>query len=157
MNLLPFLRQGPNAIARIYGNPNYPELDGTIKFFSTNIGTIVISEVSGLPENNDKCRQPVFAFHIHSGGTCSGDDSDFFANALTHYNPNSCPHPYHAGDMPPLFSASGLAFSAFLTDRFSIDEIIGKTVIIHDLPDDFTTQPSGNSGTKIACGVIEEY
>lgn len=157
MNFVSFLTQNPNAIARIYGSPNYPDLDGTIKFYSTTVGTIVISMVSGLPENDDVCRQPVFAFHIHEGGACSGNDSDFFADALTHYNPNSCPHPYHAGDMPPLFSANGLAFFAFLTDRFSIDEIIGKTVIIHDSPDDFTTQPSGNSGSKIACGVIEEY
>ena len=157
MNFLSFLTQTPNAIARIYGSPNYPELDGIIKFYGTDVGTIVISKVSGLPQNDDICHQPIFAFHIHEGSSCSGNNSDFFANALTHYNPDSCPHPYHAGDMPPLFSANGLAFSAFLTDRFSVDEIIGKTVIIHDSPDDFTTQPSGNSGTKIACGVIEEY
>ena len=61
---------------------------------------------------------------------------------------------YHAGDMPPLFGTDRFAFSAFLTDRFSAEEGIGKTVIIHDSPDDFTTQPSGNSGVKIACGVI---
>ena len=42
-----------------------------------------------------------------------------------------------------------------LTDKFKIEDIIGKTVIIHDMPDDFKTQPSGNSGKKIACGIIE--
>lgn len=42
----------------------------------------------------------------------------------------------------------------FLTDRFKVDDVIGRTVIIHDKPDDFTTQPSGNSGEKIACGII---
>ena len=73
---------------------------------------------------------------------------------MKHYNPHGCDHPYHAGDLPPLFETSGLALSAFLTDRFTVDEVIGRTVIIHDQPDDFTTQPSGNSGTKIACGVI---
>jgi Cu-Zn family superoxide dismutase len=56
--------------------------------------------------------------------------------------------------MPPLFAANGHAFSAFLTDRFSINDIIGKTVVIHDSPDDFSTQPSGNSGSKLACGQI---
>lgn len=40
------------------------------------------------------------------------------------------------------------------TDRFYVDEIIGKTVIVHEDPDDFHTQPSGNAGKKIACGVI---
>lgn len=157
MNFLSLITQRPNAIARISGSPDYPELDGMVKFYETDVGIVVISLVSGLPVSDNNCRQPIFAFHIHEGGACTGTESDYFADALTHYNPNSCPHPYHAGDMPPLFSANGLAFSAFLTDRFTVDEIIGKTVIIHDSPDDFTTQPSGNSGTKIACGVIEEY
>ena len=65
-----------------------------------------------------------------------------------------CPHPFHAGDFPPLLENNGYAYSKFLTNKFKISEIIGKVIIIHDLPDDFTTQPSGNSGTKIACGVI---
>jgi Cu-Zn family superoxide dismutase len=43
-----------------------------------------------------------------------------------------------------------------LSNRFSIEEIIGRTVIIHDAPDDFRTQPSGNAGMKIACGVIQK-
>ncbi len=155
MNFLSLMSQKPNAIAKIFGSPNYPDLDGTAKFYETDAGVVVISLISGLPESDDVCKEPVFAYHIHEGTSCSGNGADFFADAKTHYNPNSCPHPYHAGDMPPLFSANGLAFSAFLTDRFSINEIIGKTVIIHDSPDDFTTQPSGNAGTKIACGVIE--
>ena len=57
--------------------------------------------------------------------------------------------------MPPLFGVNGNALLIFMTDRFSIEEIIGKTVIIHRKPNDFATQPSGNSGEKIACGVIE--
>lgn len=73
---------------------------------------------------------------------------------MTHYNPYKCTHPYHADDLPPIFGANGLDFSAFLTNRFSPEEIIGKTLIIHSAPDDFKTEPSGNSGAKIACGVI---
>ena len=44
-----------------------------------------------------------------------------------------------------------------LINKFKIKDILGKVVIIHDSPDDFTTQPSGNSGTKIACGKIEKW
>ena len=73
----------------------------------------------------------------------------------THYNPNNCLHPYHAGDLPPLLENQGYAYMRVLVDKFKISDIIGKTVIIHDSPDDFNTQPSGNSGKKIACGVIE--
>lgn len=51
--------------------------------------------------------------------------------------------------------ADSKAFSAFLTDRFTVKEILNRTVVIHSRPDDFTTQPSGNSGEKIACGVIK--
>ena len=56
--------------------------------------------------------------------------------------------------MPPLFGNQGHAFSAILTDRFSLSDVIGKTVIIHGNPDDFTTQPAGNAGEKLACGDI---
>ncbi|MCX7614928.1 MAG: superoxide dismutase family protein, partial [Clostridiales bacterium] len=65
-----------------------------------------------------------------------------------------CNHPGHAGDLPPLFGNYGHAFMAVFTGRVSVSEIIGRTVIIHASPDDFTTQPSGNSGKKIACGQI---
>ena len=45
---------------------------------------------------------------------------------------------------------------AFMTDRFTVEEIVGKTIIIHSNADDFTTQPGGNSGKKIACGAIKK-
>ena len=83
-----------------------------------------------------------------------GTPVDPFSDALTHYNPDTCAHPQHAGDLPPLFGNNGYAFSMFLTNRFSVSEIIGRTVILHSAPDDFTSQPAGNSGVKIACGVI---
>lgn len=156
-NFLSVIRRNPNATAAISGSPDYPNLSGTMRFYQTNSGVIVMVQVSGLPYNTDKCKSPIFAMHIHSGASCSGNASDYFANAMTHYNPNGCPHPYHAGDMPPLFGANGYAFSVFLTNRFSVREIIGKTVIIHSHPDDFTTQPAGNSGTKIACGEIRSF
>ena len=64
---------------------------------------------------------------------------------MTHYNPGDCEHSYYAGDLPPLFGINDLGFSAFLTNHFTIEETIGKTIIIHSNPDGFTTQPSGNS------------
>ena len=154
INLLSALQRRPRAFARIRGSKDYPGINGRAYFYRTPSGVLVVTNVSGLPDPHDKCKSPIFAYHIHTGESCSGNAEDPFADALTHYNPNSCSHPYHAGDMPPLFGANGTAFSAFLTDRFTIREIIGKTVIIHSKPDDFTTNPSGNSGVKIACGKI---
>ncbi len=148
------LRQKPNARATIHGNSEHSEIDGTVLFFQTDAGCIVAAEVSGLPSPNGNYENPIFGFHIHEGESCSGSESDPFADTGMHYNPNNHPHPYHAGDLPPLFGNEGYALFIFLTDRFSVSEIIGKTVVIHSSSDDFTSQPSGNAGTKIACGEI---
>ena len=144
----------PQATAQISGSPAYPSIKGIVRFYQTELGVLVVADIAGLPMSNNVCDSPIFAFHIHSGTSCTGTPEDPFAAAMAHYNPDNCPHPYHAGDMPPLFGNDGFAFGAFVTDRFAVDEIVGRTVIIHDKPDDFTSQPSGNSGTKIACGVI---
>lgn len=155
INLTRLFSYVPTAVATVKGSGKYPNIEGTVRFYQTAGGVVVLSEIFGLPRSNDACREsPVFGFHIHEGASCTGNNDDSFADVGMHYNPDGCPHPYHAGDMPPLFGVGGMAFSAFLTDRFSVDEIVGRTVIIHGSPDDFTTQPSGNSGEKIACGRI---
>ena len=145
----------PSAIAQVNGNSHYPDINGRVKFYQTEYGVFVVAEIFGLPVSPGICGNDIFAFHIHDGASCSGTGEDEFADSGSHYNPDECSHPYHAGDMPPLFLSGQRAFLAFLTDRFTVDEIIGRTVIIHDKPDDFTTQPSGNAGKKIACGEIK--
>lgn len=144
----------PYAFAKIKGSNDYPHINGIVYFYKVRKGVLVSFQLNGLPISDDVCKQPIFAAHIHNGGSCTGNNSDPFADTMMHYNPNDCEHPYHAGDLPPIFGVDGLGFSVFLTNRFSAKEIIGKTIIIHSAPDDFTTQPSGNSGAKIACGVI---
>lgn len=150
LNFEGMLNKSPNAWAIIRGNGIF----GYVRFYSVRRGTLVITEARGLPKKPTLCDSPIFAIHIHGGESCTGTKSDPFSDAGTHYNPKNCPHPYHAGDMPPLFSTNGYAFSAFITNRFTVDEVIGKTVIIHSAPDDFTSQPGGNAGEKLACGVI---
>lgn len=154
--LLPVLQGRAHAVAVLNGSERFPNVTGMVRFYQTNKGVVVCAEVSGLPQDNGPCYGQIFGFHIHKGTRCGGNMDDPFADAMAHYDLNDCTHPYHAGDMPPLFGNDGLAFSAFLTSRFTLNEVIGRTVIIHDHPDDFTTQPSGNSGTKIACGVIQQ-
>ena len=155
-NLYSILRRLPDAVAVVRGNEKNIEIQGTVKFYQTSSGVFVVADVSGLPRSNGACNSRIFAFHIHGGQGCDGNEADPFANAGSHYNPDGCPHPYHRGDMPPLFSAGGRAFLAFLTDRFTVNEVLDRMVIIHDSPDDFTTQPSGNAGNKIACGTISK-
>lgn len=148
------IKKGPAAQAEVFGAPSYPSIHGLVSFYRFKDGVLVAAEISGLPYSTSPCQYGIFAFHIHTGSSCTGTEEDPFADTLGHYNPGGCGHPDHAGDLPPLFGNNGYAFSAVYTDRFSIDEIIGRTVIIHAMPDDFTTQPSGNSGRKIACGQI---
>lgn len=147
-------RNSADAVALVKGEPKRPEVNGRVFFYNCNGAVMVRAEIDGLPKGQGDCDAPIFAFHIHNGGRCTGDAADPFSNVGGHYNPKTCPHPFHSGDMPPLFSAGGRSFLIFLTDRFTVPEILGKTVIIHGGPDDFTTQPSGNAGEKIACGII---
>ncbi|MBQ9989325.1 MAG: superoxide dismutase family protein [Lachnospiraceae bacterium] len=86
-----------------------------------------------------------------SGNNMSGGNMN---NIIGHFNPTGMSHPFHAGDFPPLLSNQGYAWTAFFDRRFTLEEIIGKTVVIHAHADDFTSQPSGNPGTPIACGDI---
>ena len=151
-----FLHAHPQAIAELAGSAVYPYISGAVRFYQTPAGTLVYAEIRGLPFSDDPCEGRVFGFHIHEGADCTGNTDDPFAQTLAHYDPAGRPHPYHAGDLPPLFGCRGFALCCFLTDRFAAQEVIGKTVVIHDRPDDFTTQPSGGAGAKIACGVIRK-
>lgn len=148
------LKQPPEAWAEVRGSRAYPDIMGEVVFYPLWRGTLVIASVSGLPAGEKPCGERFFGFHIHEGGRCSGNAEDPFADTGQHWNPFGCRHPEHAGDFPPLMENSGYALLMFYTDRFYPEEVEGKTVVIHDMPDDFTSQPSGNSGAKIACGVI---
>lgn len=148
------LQSRPCAISDIHGSDSYPDIAGCVRFYQTSAGVVVYAQLKGLPSDETSCHERIFAFHIHEGCECSGSTEDPFSGAGAHDNPHNHKHPYHAGDLPPLFGNNGTAAAVFLTNRFRIQEIIGKTLIIHDQPDDFTTQPSGKAGTKIACGVI---
>ena len=144
----------PTAYAAIRGSAPYSSVRGMVYFYQTRGDVVVAAEVSGLPHIGGPCMNGVFAFHIHEGSSCTGDRNDRYSGAGGHFNPHSCPHPYHAGDMPPLFENDGSAFLTFITDRFTVSEVIGRSVIIHAGVDDFTSQPAGNSGKRIACGTI---
>lgn len=137
----------PAAAACIRGGQQYPDLRGTVAFTPLRCGTLVTAEIEGLPDSETG----FFAFHIHEKGDCSGAG---FPNTGGHYDPHGREHPLHAGDLPPLLSYRGKAYMAVATDRFCVKDIIGRSVVIHSQPDDFTTQPSGNAGSKIACGTI---
>ena len=138
--------------AMLQGSDKYPDLQGKVTFREVYGGTMVSVFAEGLPENK---MGNFYGLHIHEGGNCTGNEADPFQNAGGHYNPTKAEHPFHAGDMPVIMGNHGIAWCEFYTDRFHPEDVVGKTVIIHDMADDFRSQPSGDAGEKIACGVIQ--
>lgn len=150
------LQMPPESYAFIFGSEDYSDINGAAYFYPLWDGTLMITDIAGLPFDTSKsCADRIFGFHIHEGAMCQGTKEDPFSDTGSHFNPYSCQHPEHAGDLPPLFGNDGYALSMFYTNRFLPEEVVGRTLIIHGMPDDFTTQPSGNSGIKIACGEIQ--
>lgn len=102
-------------------------------------------------------------FHIHDKGDCSSGDG---MSAGGHFNPAAKPHgrhgqgEHHAGDLPSL-KADGAGRVDVHVELVGVSigsgpaDIVGRGLIVHADPDDFRTQPTGNSGARIACAVIQ--
>lgn len=141
----------PKAVAWVRGGTMAPQLSGLVKFYETPYGGVLIeAEVFGLPNISMPSSSNYYGMHIHAGTSCAND----FSLTDGHYNPTWKRHPNHAGDLIPLLGNQGYAWTAFYDKRFTIPEIMGKTVVIHRFPDDFMSQPAGNTGAQIGCGVI---
>lgn len=156
------LNNYPKAYAEIKGSPSYPDIDGGVFFYETEMENgekevYVVTEITGLPYMEGDCVEMFLGYHIHEGRFCKGDRTDPFRESEGHFNPKNCPHPAHAGDLPPLLNNRGTAVSVVLTSQFALNDIVGRTIIVHSKADDFRTQPSGDSGEKIACGKIRWY
>ena len=147
------------ARAKVEGGPLAPEIKGMVYFRDIPEGVVVSARITGLPEyraaDNDNPVGP-HGFHIHQVGDCTvSDPQNPFQEAGMHYDPDNQPHGNHAGDLPNLFSNHGCARMSVYTDRFKVEDIIGRAVIIHKHPNDFRTQPAGAAGPRLACGIIE--
>ena len=147
-----------DAIAHISPSQLAPEVSGTVKFLKADEGTWVEAEIFGLPDFSEgSATSPQvgpFAFHIHDSDTCGASHTDMpFLGAGGHWNPDGEPHGNHAGDFPVLFSNCGTAKMLFFTNRFFPEDVIGRSVVIHQSPDDYKTQPA-SGGNRIACGAI---
>ncbi|MBQ7796890.1 MAG: superoxide dismutase family protein [Lachnospiraceae bacterium] len=143
--------QMPSAVAWVRGGTAHPAISGLVKFYQTPYqGILVEAEIFNLPGVNQQGSTGFFAMHIHQNGNCANN----FANVGPHMGAPGSMHPFHSGDLIPLLANQGYAWTAFYDKRFTIRDILGRSVIIHMNPDDFRTQPSGNSGSMIACGEI---
>lgn len=129
---------------------------GRVTFDQQQSGVMVVVSVTGLPPGSQH------GFHIHEKGDCSAPDA---MSAGGHFNPTGKPHgqmsvpDHHAGDMNNLIADSaGNARVQFLMQDVTVgagpNSVVGRAVVVHKDPDDYHTQPTGNSGGRIACGVI---
>ncbi len=156
---MPYPPMPRTATAIVRGGPLAPRLLGVVQFFEVPGGTWVSVMVDGLPPyqpaSGNQPQVGPHGFHIHQNGDCAvGDPAMPFTAAGEHWNPTNQPHGNHAGDFPVLFSNNGRAVMGFFTSKFCVADVIGKAVVIHESPDDYRTQPAGNSGRRLACGVI---
>jgi superoxide dismutase, Cu-Zn family len=145
-----------NAISTIMPK-NDSGISGKVSFTETNGIVSMEANVSGLTPGNH-------AIHIHAVGDCSADDG---TSAGGHWNPTNVDHgkwgtsPFHIGDIGNMEAgADGTGTISRETDLWCINcndetkNIIGKAIIIHEGPDDFTSQPSGAAGDRIGCGEV---
>jgi Cu-Zn family superoxide dismutase len=119
---------------------------------------MVHAKLSGLKPNGEH------GFHVHENGNCASTDG---SSAGGHFNPGAQPHgpqggAHHAGDLPALKAdANGVVDQKFTLAGPTIAagpaSLVGRSVIVHAQADDYATQPTGNSGARIGCGVIATH
>ena len=146
---------GPRAVAPLQSTTGN-SATGAVTFVQSGDKVKVSGVVTGLKANTEH------GFHVHEKGDCSSGDG---MSAGGHFNPGGQPHgshagmAHHAGDLPSLKAdASGVAKFSFESKTLSVgsgtNDIVGRALIVHRDPDDFTTQPTGNAGARVACAVI---
>lgn len=129
---------------------------GQVHFAQRGDKVIVHARIEGLKPNSEH------GFHVHDKGDCSAPDA---SSAGGHFNPSGKSHGHHdhnerhAGDMPNLKAdANGRAEMRWESTLLSVQagpaSVVGRSVVIHAQADDYKSQPAGNSGPRIACGVI---
>lgn len=146
---------GPRASAALEATTGNAT-SGVVDFVQNGDTVVVSGTVRGLPPNSEH------GFHVHEKGDCSSGDG---MSAGGHFNPDGQPHgnhagmAHHAGDLPSLVAdANGVANFSFESPTISLSgvrSVVGRGLIVHKDPDDYTTQPTGNSGARLACAVIK--
>jgi superoxide dismutase, Cu-Zn family len=130
---------------------------GSLALAQSPQGVRISGAVQGLKPDAE------FGFHVHEKGDCSAPDG---SSAGGHFNPTQAEHgnptggAHHAGDMVNIRSnGEGVAQVDTTAAGTTVHgdpatDVMGKAIVVHESPDDYATQPSGNSGKRVACGVI---
>jgi superoxide dismutase, Cu-Zn family len=147
----------PAATATLQGAPG-DDIAGTVTFHSTADGVHIVAEVTGVDGAGRH------GFHVHENGQCDHEGEKHFTSAGGHFNPTGAEHacpptdPRHAGDLGNIeVGANGSARMEMTSNELSLtgpNSVIGKAIILHANEDDCKTQPTGNAGDRLACGVV---
>ncbi len=133
-------------------------VSGTLMFSPMGDGVHINGSIKGLAPNS------THGFHVHENGDCSAPDA---SSAGAHFNPTQQPHgdpagdAHHLGDMPNVSAdAEGSAeldahVSGLTLRTGQADDIAGRSIVVHEKADDYRSQPAGDSGNRIACGIIK--
>lgn len=143
----------PDAVAVVELRPTQGNtVMGQVRFEQYGDHLRAQGHIQGLKPNTEH------GFHVHEKGDCSAPDG---SSAGGHLNPDGAMHgqyghgPHHLGDLPSLTAdAAGVAEFQLDSPSVKLSQWLGKAVIVHRDPDDFKSQPAGNSGPRVACGVI---
>lgn len=143
------------AIVKIKGNANYPMIKGIASLMPHHNGTLIRIQLMGLPSLH---KNNYFGLHIHEKGRCMPlHGKQPFSEAMAHYNPENDLHPQHAGDLGNLYSNQGICQMSLFTQRFSVQDVLDKALIIHLHHDDLSHDSSGHAQERIACGKILRF
>ncbi|NMG75582.1 superoxide dismutase family protein [Aromatoleum diolicum] len=147
---------GPTKVEITLAPTQGSKVSGQVQLTEVDGGVLVDANVSGLAPGGH-------GFHVHEKGDCSAPDG---TSAGGHFNPTGKAHghpdkaDHHLGDLPMLVAdANGDAKLRTIVNGLTIvgkgdNKIVGRSLIVHAAADDFATQPTGNSGARLACGVI---
>lgn len=152
---LPGANDGPIAVATVAPTAGNTAA-GTVRFTQRGPRTLIHARLTGLTPNAEH------GFHVHERGDCSAPDA---SSAGGHFDPGGHPHAFHAqpqrhaGDLPNLRAdAQGVATLSWESELLGVAagpaSVVGRSVIVHRDADDYRSQPAGNSGPRLGCGVV---